>query len=74
MTAIGIPQRLDDIVSRIDCIRHDINVEYRRLPGDAPLFACTDIVIALGHLRLAAVALDKATDTLDSADVQAVTR
>ncbi|AHC27825.1 hypothetical protein TS71_20740 [Mycolicibacterium neoaurum] len=66
-------QRLDIAVNRIDLLRHDLNEELRGLPAATPLFAIVDIVTALGHLRQAAVALDKATDTLE-ADTAAVAR
>ena len=66
-------QRLDIAVNRVDLIRADLNNELRQLPADAPLFAVTDVVIALGHLRQAAVALDKASDALE-ADAAAVRR
>lgn len=58
-------QRLDVAVNRIDLIRADLNSELRNLPVDAPLFAVTDVVIALNHLREAAVALDRSTDALE---------
>ena len=66
-------QRFDVAVNRVDLIRADLNAELRQLPADAPLFAVTDLVIALNHLRQAAVALDKASDAIES-DTQAVTR
>lgn len=64
-------QRLDVAVNRVDLLRHDINDVLRDLPETAPLFAVADVVTALGHLRRAAVALDRANDTLES-DAQAV--
>ncbi|WP_418601588.1 hypothetical protein [Mycolicibacterium sp. SCSIO 43805] len=66
-------QRLDVAVNRVDLLRHDINGVVQDLPTDAPLFAVADVVTALGHLRQAAVLLDRANDTLE-ADSEAVTR
>lgn len=68
-----IAQRLDIAVNKVDLLRHDLNEALRELPADAPLFAVTDLVVALNHLKRAAVALDKATDALE-ADAKAVTR
>lgn len=65
-------QRLDVAVNRIDLIRADLNKELQGLPGNAPLFAVTDLVVALNHLKRGAVALDRATDALE-ADTAAVT-
>jgi hypothetical protein len=59
-------QRLDVAVNRVDLIRFDLNTELRQLSSSAPLFAVTDLVIALNHLRQAAVALDKASDVLEA--------
>lgn len=64
-------QQLTDAVERIDKVRADVNEALRLLPLDAPLFTVTDVVITLNHLRQAAVALDKATDTLE-ADAEVV--
>lgn len=65
-------QRLDVAVNRIDLLRHDVNAVLRELPTDAPLWAVADVVTALGHLRQAAVLLDRANDVLeaDAAEVQ----
>lgn len=68
-----VAQRIDVAVNKVDILRHDLNEILRELPDSAPLFAVADIVVALGHLRRSAVALDKATDTLE-ADAQAVKR
>lgn len=68
-----VAQRLDAAVNRVDLIRADLNAELRQLPADAPLFAVTDVVVALGHLRRAAVALDRASDALED-DSKAVAR
>lgn len=68
-----VAQRIDVAVNKVDLLRHDLNEILRELPESAPLFAVADIVVALGHLRRAAVALDKATDALE-ADAKAVTR
>ena len=64
-------QRLDVAVNRVDLLRHDINAVIQDLPTDAPLFAVADVVTALGHLRQAAVLLDRANDVLE-ADAKAV--
>lgn len=66
-------QQLDVLVNRIDIIRADGNDILQGLPDDAPLFAVTDLVVALNHLKRAAVSLDKASDALE-ADAQAVNR
>lgn len=66
-------QRLDVAVNRVDLLRADINAVLRELPPVAPLMTVVDIVSALGHLRQAAVLIDKATDALE-ADAAVVTR
>lgn len=66
-------QRLDVAVNRVDLLRADVNEVLRELPTDAPLMAVVDLVTALGHLRQAAVLIDKATDALE-ADAAEVTR
>ncbi|CAN3126259.1 hypothetical protein ACNUDN_00075 [Mycobacterium sp. smrl_JER01] len=66
-------QRLDVAVNRVDLLRSDINAVVQELPTDAPLFAVADVVTALGHLRQAAVLLDRANDILE-ADAKAVKR
>ncbi|SLL01226.1 Uncharacterised protein [Mycobacteroides abscessus subsp. abscessus] len=66
-------QHLDVVVNKVDLLRHDINEILRELPDTVPLMTAVDIVTALGHLRKAAVALDRATDALQ-ADAPAVTR
>lgn len=67
----SVAQQIDIAVNRIDLIRADINKALRELPTDTPLFAVTDVVVALGYLRLASVALDKANDQIEKS--QAVT-
>ena len=67
-------QRLDISVNRVDLLRHDLNELLRELPADAPLMAVVDLVTALGHLRQAAVALDKAADQLEAADTEGPAR
>ncbi|MGV0746261.1 hypothetical protein [Mycolicibacterium sp. XJ870] len=67
------PARLDDAVNRVDLIRADVNKVLRELPVDAPLFAVTDVVVALNHLRQSAIALDRANDALE-ADVAEANR
>lgn len=64
-------QRLDVAANRVDILRQDINSVVHDLPTDAPLFAVADVVTALGHLRQAAVLLDRANDVLE-ADAKAV--
>lgn len=66
-------QQLDVAVNKVDLLRHDVNEILRELPANAPLMAVVDVVTALGHLRRAAVALDRATDALE-ADAKAVRR
>ncbi len=68
-----IGQKLDVLVNRIDIVRADGNDILQGLPADAPLFAVTDLVVALNHLKRAAVSLDKASNALE-ADAEAVTR
>ncbi|NOP97918.1 hypothetical protein [Mycolicibacterium fortuitum] len=70
---VTISQRLDIAVNKVDLLRHDLNEELQGLPAGAPLMACVDLVTALGHLKRAAVALDRATDQLE-ADAAEVTR
>lgn len=67
-------QRLDISVNRVDLLRHDLNELLRELPADAPLMAIVDLVTALGHLRQAAVALDRAADQLEAADTEEAAR
>lgn len=62
-------QRLDVAVNRIDLLRADINRALLEVSSTAPLMAVVDVVTALGHLRQAAVALDRATDQLEAAEV-----
>ena len=69
----GLVRRLEDVVSRIDLARTDINAVIRELPDESPMFAIVDIVNALWNLRNAAVLLDKATGTIES-DTEAVQR
>ncbi|WP_217157572.1 hypothetical protein [[Mycobacterium] fortunisiensis] len=59
------PQLLDDATSKIDTLRVEVNTMLRGLPEDSPLMAAVDVVTALGYLKLAVVALDKAADQLD---------
>ncbi|MFV8232588.1 hypothetical protein [Mycolicibacterium fortuitum] len=66
-------QKIDTLVNRVDIVRHDGNDILQGLPADAPLFAVTDLVVALNHLKRAAVALDKASDALE-VDAAEVTR
>ncbi|MDZ7884751.1 MAG: hypothetical protein U5N53_18520 [Mycobacterium sp.] len=68
-----IPQKIDVTVNKVDLLRPDLNEVLRELPADAPLMAVVDLVTALGHLKRAAVALDRANDALE-VDAQAVTR
>lgn len=68
-----VPQKIDVAVNKTDLLRHDLNEILRVLPADAPLMGVVDLVTALGHLKRAAVALDRATDALE-ADAVGVTR
>jgi len=68
-----IAQRLDVAVNKVDLLRHDLNAVLQELPPTAPLMAVVDVVTALGHLKRAAVALDRATATLET-DAAVVTR
>lgn len=61
----------DQSVNMVDVVRHDLNALLQTLPRTAPLFACLDVVTALGHLRQAAVLIDRAADVLE---IEAVTR
>ena len=65
--------RLDAAVNLVDILRHDINGVLQELPTDSPLFAVADVVAGLGHLRQAAVLLDRANDVLE-ADAAEVNR
>lgn len=65
----AVSRRLDTSVNLIDLVRHDLNEIFRGLPGDAPLFAVSDLVASLGHLRQAAVLIDRAADQLEVAEV-----
>lgn len=67
-------QQVDVAVNRVDLIRADVNKVLRELPVNAPLMAIVDIVTALGHLRQAAVALDRANDQLEADAASGVMR
>lgn len=60
--------KLDESVNVVDLVRHDLNVVFRELPANAPLFAVSDLVGALCHLRQAAVLIDRAADLLEAAE------
>lgn len=62
-------QRLDVLVNRLDLLRHDFNETLQALPTDAPLLSVADLVVALGHMRQAAVLVDKVSDALEAASV-----
>lgn len=68
-----VGQQLDVLVNKVDIIRADGNDILQALPADAPLFAVTDLVVALNHLKRAAVSLDKASHALET-DAEAVQR
>lgn len=68
-SALEPARKLDDNVNVVDIVRHDLNEVFRALPSDAPLFAVADLVTALCHLRQAAVAIDRAADLLEAAEV-----
>lgn len=59
-TALG----LDRIANLIELARGDSNAILQVLPTDAPLFAVVDLVTALGHLRQAAVLVDRTAEQL----------
>lgn len=63
---------LDQAVNMITLVRNDLNKVFPTIAESAPLFAVVDILTALGHLRHAAAAIDKAADAIE-ADVKAVT-
>ncbi|MDO3240027.1 hypothetical protein P5W04_07855 [Mycobacteroides abscessus subsp. abscessus] len=60
-------QKIDTLVNRVDIVRRDGNDILQGLPADAPLMAVVDLVTALGHLKRAAVALDKANAQFEAA-------
>ena len=64
---------LDQAVNMIDLVRNDLNKVFPAVAETAPLFAVVDVLAALGHLRHAVVAIDKAADAIE-ADTQAVAR
>ncbi|MEX3652383.1 hypothetical protein ABFW14_19035 [Mycolicibacterium fortuitum] len=68
-----VPQQLAVLGNKVQLVRHDGNEVLQGLPADAPLMAVVDLVTALGHLKRAAVALDRANDTLEAASAE-VTR
>lgn len=61
-----VPQKIDVAVNKVDLLRHDINSVLQEIPPNAPLMAVVDVVTALGHLKRAAVALDRANDLLEA--------
>ncbi|MGV0735268.1 hypothetical protein ABQF35_00205 [Mycobacterium syngnathidarum] len=63
-------QKIDILVNKVDLIRNDGNEVLQGLPADAPLMAVVDLVTALGHLKRAVVALDRATDQLEAAEAK----
>jgi hypothetical protein len=63
---LDVPLLLDQTTNMVDLARADANKALRMLPADAPLFAVVDLVAALGHLRQAAVLIDRAADQLDT--------
>ncbi|MDN4520717.1 hypothetical protein QYF68_23290 [Mycolicibacterium austroafricanum] len=65
-----IALRLDSAVNLIDLARADGNKVLQDLPRDTGLFQVVDMVAALGHLRQAAVLIDKVADALESEAVQ----
>ena len=60
---------LDTISNLVDLARADGNRVLRELPRTAPLFGVVDLVTALGHLRQAALLVDRCADALDRAEV-----
>lgn len=61
---------LDSAVNLVDLARADGNKVLRALPRDTGLFQVVDLVSALGHLRQAAVLIDRCADALESGAVQ----
>ncbi|OBK12968.1 hypothetical protein A5637_20660 [Mycolicibacterium fortuitum] len=68
-TQTDIALALDQAVNMVDLIRGDLNKVFPTISESAPLFAVVDILTALGHLRHAAVAIDKAADAIEAAGV-----
>lgn len=64
--ATDVALALDSAVNLTDLARTDLNAVLRTLPDDVPLFAVVDLVAALGHLRLAAIMIDRAADALNA--------
>lgn len=60
---------LDTAVNLVDLVRHDLNATLRE-SSSMPLFAVSDLVAALGHLRQAAVLIDRCADQLEAADAE----
>ncbi|BBY19018.1 hypothetical protein [Mycolicibacterium litorale] len=69
-TNTAIDQRLDTIVNLIDRVRLDLNGILRESLQDAPLFAVSDVVAGLGHLRQAAAFIDRASDVLEAEGIR----
>ncbi|MEX3644329.1 hypothetical protein [Mycolicibacterium porcinum] len=61
---------LDTTVNMADLARGDLSRLMPQLPERTSLWVHVDLVRAIGHLRQAAVLLDKATDQLDVQVVQ----
>ncbi|MBP2455192.1 hypothetical protein [Mycolicibacterium lutetiense] len=61
---------LDTAVNVVDLVRHDLNATLREA-STMPLFAVSDLVAALGHLRQAAVLIDRCADQLEATDAEA---
>ncbi|WP_133062579.1 hypothetical protein [Mycolicibacterium peregrinum] len=60
----------DQAVNMVDLVRNDLNKVFPTIAESAPLFAVVDVLTALGHLRQAAVAIDKAADAIESGAVK----
>ncbi|WP_231646284.1 hypothetical protein [Mycolicibacterium mengxianglii] len=60
-----VAQQLDIIVNKIDLIRADGNKVLQELPRDTGLFQVVDLVTVLGHLRQAAVLVDRVSDAIE---------
>lgn len=69
-TDTATDQRLDVIVNLIDRVRQDLNGILRESLQDAPLFAVSDVVAGLGHLRQAAVAIARASNVLEAEEAR----
>ncbi|MCV7287279.1 hypothetical protein H7J87_18315 [Mycolicibacterium wolinskyi] len=61
--------QLDRATNLADLARGDLSRAMHALPANSSLWLHVDIVRAIGHLRAAAVLVDKIADQLDTAEV-----